>query len=141
TLENGALTEATADVALAQVLARLAPELAPLELAVVQGRLQARALRDGYELGARGLQLTTAQGIAMQPTDFQFRWRGQGAPAGWAAAARQARTMGAWRSRRAIRRSSCRKSSPSRRSRSTRSMARSTGSASRAAACCCAPAR
>src|SRR5204863_4619725 len=39
TLENGALTEATADVALAQVLARLSPELAPLELAVLQGRL------------------------------------------------------------------------------------------------------
>src|SRR5258706_2107723 len=81
TLENGALTEATADIALAQVLARLAPDLAPLELAVVQGRLQARALRDGYELGARGLQLTTAQGIAMQPTDFQIRWGGQGAAA------------------------------------------------------------
>src|SRR5204862_7884307 len=39
TLENGRLREATADVALAQVHARLAPELAPLELAALQGRL------------------------------------------------------------------------------------------------------
>src|SRR6266850_7220878 len=81
TLENGALTEATADFALAQVLARLAPELAPLELAVLQGRLQAKALGNGYELGARGLQLTSAQGVVMQPTDFQIRWTGEGAAA------------------------------------------------------------
>jgi uncharacterized protein (TIGR02099 family) len=79
TLENGAMTEATADVALAQVSARLAQDLPLLELASVQGRLQASALRDGYELGARGLALAAAHGPSLQPTDFQIRWNGTGA--------------------------------------------------------------
>src|SRR3989442_139688 len=54
TLENGRVKEGTADVALSHVTARLAPDLAPLELASVRGRLQARARRDGYEFSARG---------------------------------------------------------------------------------------
>jgi uncharacterized protein (TIGR02099 family) len=76
TLERGALTEATADVALAQVLALLGPDLPALELTTLQGRLQARALRDGYELSARDLTLVPAYGPPLQPTDFQVRWSG-----------------------------------------------------------------
>src|SRR3989441_2996549 len=49
TLENGRVKEGTADVALSNVSARLAHDLAPLELATVRGRLQGRTLRDGYE--------------------------------------------------------------------------------------------
>src|SRR5262249_33451476 len=62
TLENGGLREATADVALAQVYVRLAPEHAPLELAALQGRLFGRELADGYEVGARSLAVVAADG-------------------------------------------------------------------------------
>jgi len=75
TLENGRLREATADVALAQVFVQLAPELAPLELAAVQGRVQGRVLEGGYEIGARRLAVIPAQGPAVQPTDFQVSWQ------------------------------------------------------------------
>jgi uncharacterized protein (TIGR02099 family) len=79
TLERGALTEATADVALAQVLALLGPDLPALELTTLRGRLQARALADGYELSARDLTLVPVYGPTLQPTDFQVRWGGNAA--------------------------------------------------------------
>jgi len=79
TLEAGSLTEATADVALAQVLALLGPELPALELATLRGRLHAKALRDGYELSARGLTLDPVDGPVLQPTDFQVTWGGDAA--------------------------------------------------------------
>ena len=79
TLERGALTEATADVALAQVLALLGPDLPALELTTLRGRLQARALPDGYELAARDLTLVPVDGPVLQPTDFQVRWSGDAA--------------------------------------------------------------
>src|SRR5213076_1897071 len=46
TLENGRVKEGTADVALSNVTARPAHNLAPLELVSVRGRLQGRTLRD-----------------------------------------------------------------------------------------------
>jgi uncharacterized protein (TIGR02099 family) len=76
TLEGGKLTEATADVALAQVLAPLGPELPALELATLRGRLQARVLVGGYEISARGLTLVPVEGPPLQPTDFQVAWGG-----------------------------------------------------------------
>jgi len=79
TLEAGAPTEATADVALAQVLALLGPDLPALELSTLQGRLQARVLHDGYELSARGLTLVPVYGPPLQPTDLQVRWAGDAA--------------------------------------------------------------
>ena len=88
TLEAGALTQATADVALAQVLALLGPELPALELVTVQGRLQARALPDGYEISARGLTLVPVYGPPLQPTDFQVRWGGDAAEQHGAVSAR-----------------------------------------------------
>src|SRR5688572_6245185 len=47
TLERGALKEATADIALADVTASLADELSPLELVSVRGRVFGRSLPDG----------------------------------------------------------------------------------------------
>jgi len=76
TLEAGSLTEATADVALAQVLALLGPELPALELTTLQGRLHAHTVRDGYELSARGLTLTPVDGPVLRPTDFEVKWGG-----------------------------------------------------------------
>jgi uncharacterized protein (TIGR02099 family) len=78
TLEKGELKEGTADVALADVRASLADELAPLELASVQGRVFARALPDGVELSGRGLALVMERGAEIPKTDFQIVWRPQG---------------------------------------------------------------
>jgi uncharacterized protein (TIGR02099 family) len=88
TLEAGSLTEATADVALAQVLALLGPELPALELTTLRGRLHAKVLRDGYELSARGLTLDPVDGPALQPTDFQVTWGGDAAEQHGAASAK-----------------------------------------------------
>jgi len=82
TLENGELREATADVALTQVAARLARNLAPLELASVQGRLHARVHGARYELSGRDLALAAARGPRMQPTDFQLAWKAAGEDGG-----------------------------------------------------------
>jgi uncharacterized protein (TIGR02099 family) len=76
-IDKGALTEATADVRLADLHARLGDELAPLELASVAGRVQARKLDDGLELSGRGLALVIAHGPAVPQTDFQIVWRPQ----------------------------------------------------------------
>jgi uncharacterized protein (TIGR02099 family) len=72
TLENGRVKEGTADVALSQVTARLAHDLAPLELASVRGRLQGRTRRDGYEFSGRGVALSAENGLAIPATDFQL---------------------------------------------------------------------
>jgi uncharacterized protein (TIGR02099 family) len=75
TLENGRVQEGTADVALAHVVARLASDLAPIELTSVQGRLQGRTRRDGYEFSGRGVMLAVERGPAIPATDFQLSWK------------------------------------------------------------------
>jgi uncharacterized protein (TIGR02099 family) len=76
-LEKGQLKEGTADVALTDVRASLADELAPLELASVQGRVFGRALPDGVELSGRALALVMERGPEIPKTDFQIVWRPQ----------------------------------------------------------------
>src|SRR2546427_4770531 len=89
TLENGRVTEGTADVALSNVTARLAHNLAPLELVSVRGRLQGRTLRDGYEFSGRGVALSAENALAIPATDFQLVLKpgATGADASGAAAA------------------------------------------------------
>ena len=89
TLENGSVKEGTADVALSNVTARLAHNLAPLELVSVRGRLQGRTLRDGYEFSGRGVALSAENGPAIPATDFQLVLKpgATGADASGAAAA------------------------------------------------------
>src|SRR5882724_3384600 len=77
TLENGALRQATADLALAGFTARLGAELPPLELASISGRLQARAVAEGYQLTARTLALTPQDGVPHAPVDFQLAWKAE----------------------------------------------------------------
>jgi uncharacterized protein (TIGR02099 family) len=76
TLDRGEMKQATADLALAQVAARLGKDLAPLRLASVQGRLQARIEneKEQYELVGRGLALAVADGPSIGPSDFQLSW-------------------------------------------------------------------
>ena len=89
TLENGRVKEGTADVALSRVTARLARDLAPLELESVRGRLQGSTRSDGYEFSGRGVALSAENGPAIPATDFQLMLKpgATGADASGAAAA------------------------------------------------------
>ncbi len=99
------VTDVTADVALAGVTARIAPDLAMLELDYLRGRLgasqkaatpsagrlnmlagdtAARPLQLEQEVSGRGLALRTKGGVALAPADFALRLRqpaAGGAPA------------------------------------------------------------
>lgn len=73
------LTEATADVALAKVSARLGRELPLLELDYLEGRLGGKQARDGagagFEVYGKKLSLKTGGGVALPPADFAVLWR------------------------------------------------------------------
>src|SRR5882672_7972251 len=77
-IESGTLRQATADVSLAGVKAKLGAELPPLELGSVSGRLQARLAPDGYQLTARKLALAPPGRAALAPVDFQLGWKAEG---------------------------------------------------------------
>ena len=77
TLDNGVMRQATADVALAKFKAKLGAELPPLEVASISGRLQGRALADGYQLTARRLALAAEDGMPLAPVDFQIAWKAE----------------------------------------------------------------
>ncbi|WIM05431.1 MAG: YhdP family protein [Candidatus Nitricoxidivorans perseverans] len=68
-----------ADVRLADVRIRLAPELQMLDLERMEGRLSGqrsgRQWADGFEAGAKGLALARRDGSRIEPTDFSLRWR------------------------------------------------------------------
>lgn len=62
-IHRAALTGATVDLALSEVLVRLDTQLPPLGLRSVQGRLGGRRLADGFELQTEGLQFDTQAGV------------------------------------------------------------------------------
>src|ERR1700682_3410089 len=78
TVENGAVRQVTADVAVVDLLALLGPGLAPLELDAMRGRLQARIVKDGYQVTGRQLALNATRGPSLPPADFQITWRAAG---------------------------------------------------------------
>jgi len=69
------LEEATADVALAGISARLAPELPPLEMRSLQGRLSAKRARGGYEFSGRQVALELQSGATLPPAQFALQWQ------------------------------------------------------------------
>jgi uncharacterized protein (TIGR02099 family) len=83
---NQRLTELSADLALADAVARLAPELPLLELKSVLGQFGAKEVRrfelidlDGepdvaYDAFARQLALSMQSGATLPPADFTARW-------------------------------------------------------------------
>ena len=81
-VEGGKWRQATADVQLSQVAARLGDGLAPLRLQSLEGRLQARRTPskdgDSYELGAAALSLAPEGGPVLPPVDFQLAWKAEG---------------------------------------------------------------
>jgi uncharacterized protein (TIGR02099 family) len=74
TLSAGKLTHATADVALANVSARLGKDLPMLEMTEVRGRVYGRLTVHGYDFGARGLALTSPGAPPMNSTSFHASW-------------------------------------------------------------------
>jgi uncharacterized protein (TIGR02099 family) len=77
TVAGGEPTGATADVQLTGVEAKLGPDLPPLELAALSGRLQAASRKGGYELNGRQLALRMERGPAIEPSDFHVEWTPQ----------------------------------------------------------------
>lgn len=74
TLAAGEVREATADLALADVSARFGPELLPLELSSVHGRLQGAAAQGEHRIVARGFAAAIEGGGAVAPSDFELAW-------------------------------------------------------------------
>lgn len=62
-VDRGVFTGLTADLALKAVNARIDPQLEPLTLAWVAGRLGAKVLDGGYELSTMGLEFDTLDGL------------------------------------------------------------------------------
>lgn len=71
--ENLLPTSVTADLRLAEVAARLRPDLPALELGHLHGRLVVRSDAKGYAGEIRRLELATHDGIAVAPTDARLR--------------------------------------------------------------------
>ncbi len=67
------ITEATADVTLARVEARLAPELPVMELDFLSGRLGGKRSATQTELLGRKLTLRSRGGVALPPAELVFR--------------------------------------------------------------------
>jgi uncharacterized protein (TIGR02099 family) len=81
-LEHGEPRAATADLALAGVSARLADELAPLNVASLAGRLQAASVRGEYRIVARDFAVGIDEGGAAATSDFELVWSGGQEPRG-----------------------------------------------------------
>jgi uncharacterized protein (TIGR02099 family) len=62
-IARGAVVGATADVALSRVAVRLGPDLQPLQLATLSGRLSGQFAPDVFELATRELAFDTQDGI------------------------------------------------------------------------------
>ena len=74
TFRSDALTQAVADLRLADVRTRLREDLPELELDDLAGRFSWKALPHGYEIAATGLSLRTSRlGIALPPADVLLR--------------------------------------------------------------------
>jgi len=88
TLQNGQPRDATLDLELARVVARLGRNLPPFELASLSGRVRAQEREGGYEVSAHQLAFAPPRGPAMSPADFRVAWRPAGAlPEGGSASA------------------------------------------------------
>lgn len=64
----------TADLRIADTVARLAPGLPMLEMERVEGRLSARRLAGGFMFKAARIALATQDGVRVEPTDIDLLW-------------------------------------------------------------------
>ena len=73
-IDKARVESATADVRIDNLRLRLRKDLAELDLAHLEGRLGGRHNDAGTSITVKGLQLTTADGISIAPTDVSFSW-------------------------------------------------------------------
>lgn len=78
TVGAGRVTQLTADLKLAHVRTRLAPDLAELNLAELSGRVMWKASLGRVEVSTAGLGFRTEQGLTLAPTDVLLRLRVSG---------------------------------------------------------------
>lgn len=74
TLEGGRIVQGTADLALANVSARLGRVLPTLEIASVRGRVYGRESVRGYDFGVRNLALAAPGAPPMNGSSFRATW-------------------------------------------------------------------
>lgn len=72
-VSDGTIGQFTGDLRLADVLARLAPQLPELALQQVSGRLGWKRLPHGYEVTTRALAFATPEGASPQPLDLTLQ--------------------------------------------------------------------
>jgi uncharacterized protein (TIGR02099 family) len=75
TLSGGRISQATADVALSNVSARLGKDLPVLEVSAVRGRVYGRETAAGYDFGVRNLALASPGAPPMNATSFRAIWQ------------------------------------------------------------------
>lgn len=86
----------TADLRLSRTIARLAPELPRLDMEFLEGRIAARYDQGSFQLLTRRLALATRDGLRLEPTDLDFRWRpDDGDPGGQGTASANVLDLGA----------------------------------------------
>jgi uncharacterized protein (TIGR02099 family) len=74
-IEDGRPRGITADLALREVVMKLAPQVQPLSLAQIEGRLAGTHRDDGWTLSARQFGFVTGDGIRWPRSDLSVRWR------------------------------------------------------------------
>ncbi len=65
----------TTDLALEELRIRLAPKLPELDLASLRGRIEARYRPGEWSLAGKRVELQTADGLRIAPSDFRLDWR------------------------------------------------------------------
>ena len=74
-VRDGRPKGATVDLALREVTLRLSPQVEPLALAQIEGRLAAQHTDQGWQLNARQFGFVTGDGIRWPRGDLQLAWR------------------------------------------------------------------
>ncbi|MBK5104591.1 MAG: hypothetical protein JJE42_10105, partial [Burkholderiales bacterium] len=68
------LEQATAEVALGNISARLAPDLPLLEMRSLQGRLSAKRSGGGYDIAGKRVAMSLRSGVTLPPAQFSLSW-------------------------------------------------------------------
>ncbi|MBI1174703.1 MAG: TIGR02099 family protein [Sideroxydans sp.] len=69
-IENGKISQMTADLALSGVRTRLAEDLPPLDVSTLHGRVGWREVSQGIEISTSNFSLRLHNGFTLPPTDF-----------------------------------------------------------------------
>ncbi|MEO8384450.1 MAG: DUF3971 domain-containing protein, partial [Betaproteobacteria bacterium] len=67
----------TVDINLIDTKAQLSPEVAPLNIARLAGRIEYKLLDDGFTIGSKALEFRTREGVTLPPADFSLTMQHQ----------------------------------------------------------------